>query len=95
VAALGEARLVNEDQTIRFGSVRCSTPPGHVGDRVHGSKLIVVGRRTTVPARRPGNAGRIVVLLNRSPTTLPSRISTEPTLSAPPRQPPALRGIDR
>ena len=46
--ALGEERLVNEDQTIRFGSVRYSTPPGHVGDRVwcrvHGSELVVVAR---------------------------------------------------
>jgi transposase len=48
VLALGEERLVNDDQTIRFGSVRYSTPPGHVGDRVwcrvHGSELIIVGR---------------------------------------------------
>jgi len=46
VLALGEERLVNEDQTIRFGSVRYSTPPGHVGQRVwcrvHGSELVVV-----------------------------------------------------
>lgn len=28
--ALGETRKVNPDQTIRFGSVRYSTPPGHV-----------------------------------------------------------------
>jgi transposase len=45
VAALGEERLVNDDQTIRFGSVRYSTPPGHVGDRVwcrvHGSELVI------------------------------------------------------
>ena len=34
VLALGEERLVNDDQTIRFGSVRYSTPPGHAGDRV-------------------------------------------------------------
>ncbi|RZU51323.1 transposase [Krasilnikovia cinnamomea] len=33
-AALGEERLVNDDQTVRFGSVRYSTPPGHVGSRV-------------------------------------------------------------
>jgi transposase len=48
VLALGEERLVNDDQTIRFGSVRYSTPPGHVGDRVwcrvHGSELIIVAR---------------------------------------------------
>jgi hypothetical protein len=33
-AALGEERLVNDDQTVRFGSVRYSTPPGHVDTRV-------------------------------------------------------------
>ena len=33
VLALGEERLVNDDQTIR-SVVRYSTPPGHVGDRV-------------------------------------------------------------
>ncbi|GGN19708.1 hypothetical protein GCM10010109_33280 [Actinoplanes campanulatus] len=32
--ALGEERLVNDDQTVRFGSVRYSTPPGHIGSRV-------------------------------------------------------------
>jgi hypothetical protein len=33
-AALGETRLVNTDQTVRFGSVRYSTPPGLVGTEV-------------------------------------------------------------
>jgi transposase len=33
-AGLGEERLVNDDQTVRFGSVRYSTPPGHVDTRV-------------------------------------------------------------
>ena len=51
VLALGEERLVNEDQTIRFGSVRYSTPPGHVGQRVwcrvHGSELVIVARAGT------------------------------------------------
>ncbi|HCT75358.1 MAG TPA: IS21 family transposase [Micromonosporaceae bacterium] len=46
--ALGEERLVNEDQTVSFGSVRYSTPPGHVGTkvwcRVAGDELVVVGR---------------------------------------------------
>jgi transposase len=32
--ALGETRTVNADQTIRFGSVRYSTPPGLVGREV-------------------------------------------------------------
>jgi transposase len=51
VLALGEERLVNDDQTIRFGSVRYSTPPGHVGDRVwcrvHGTALVIVARHGT------------------------------------------------
>lgn len=48
VRALGEERLVNDDQTIRFGSVRYSTPPGQVRQRVwcrvHGSELVIVAR---------------------------------------------------
>ncbi|WP_433230034.1 hypothetical protein ACQP2H_30590 [Micromonospora sp. CA-248260] len=32
--ALGEQRLVNDDQTVSFGSVRYSTPPGHVATKV-------------------------------------------------------------
>jgi transposase len=45
-AALGEERLVNDDQTVRFGSVRYSTPPGHVDRkvwcRVVGDELVIV-----------------------------------------------------
>ena len=55
VLALGEERLVNDDQTVRFGSVRYSTPPGHVGDRVwcrvHGSELVIVARDGSGPGR--------------------------------------------
>jgi transposase len=47
-AALGETRTVSDDQTIRFGSVRYSTPPGHVGTavwcRVYGDELIITAR---------------------------------------------------
>lgn len=47
-AALGETRRVDDDQTIRFGSVRYSTPPGyvdaHVWCRVEGEELVVVAR---------------------------------------------------
>ena len=49
VAALGETRLVRDDQTVRWGSVRYSLPKVWVGRsvwcRVHGDELIVVGRR--------------------------------------------------
>ena len=51
VLALGQERLVSDDQTIRFGSVRYSTPPGHAGGRVwcrvHGSELVIVARAGT------------------------------------------------
>jgi hypothetical protein len=47
VAAHGETRVVRDDQTIRFGSVRYSTPPGHIGHEVwcavHGDELVIVG----------------------------------------------------
>jgi transposase len=46
--ALGEERLVADDQTIRFGSVRYSTPPGHCGSRVWcrvaGDELVITAR---------------------------------------------------
>jgi hypothetical protein len=45
-AALGVTRAVGTDQTIRFGSVRYSTPPGHVGAevwvRTDGGELVIV-----------------------------------------------------
>jgi len=44
-AALGETRSVNPDQTIRFGSVRYSVPPGLVGEevwvRADGDELVI------------------------------------------------------
>jgi transposase len=50
-AALGETRRVDDDQTIRWSSVRYSTPPGHVGAevwcRVHGDELVIVGATDT------------------------------------------------
>jgi hypothetical protein len=43
--ALGQERLVDADQTIRFGSVRYSTPDGHQGSkvwvRVAGEELVI------------------------------------------------------
>ena len=50
-SALGEERLVNDDQTVRFGSVRYSTPPGHVDTRVWcrvvGDELAIVAMTAT------------------------------------------------
>jgi transposase len=58
VVALGEERLVNEDQTVRFGSVRYSTPPGHVDTRVWcrvvGEELVIVAMTSTGTWRLPG-----------------------------------------
>jgi transposase len=46
--ALGGERLVGDDQTVRFGSVRYSTPPGHAGTsvwcRVAGEELVITAR---------------------------------------------------
>jgi hypothetical protein len=46
--ALGDERLVNDDQTVSWGSVRYSTPKGHVGSkvwcRVAGDELVIVAR---------------------------------------------------
>ncbi|MBA3877430.1 MAG: IS21 family transposase [Anaerolinea sp.] len=47
-AALGETRTVNDDQTIRLGSVRYSTPRAFVGAevwvRVAGDEVVIVAR---------------------------------------------------
>jgi transposase len=49
--ALGDERVVDDSQTIRFSSVRYSTPPGHVGTtvwcRVVGDELVIVARTRT------------------------------------------------
>jgi hypothetical protein len=54
-AALGQTRLVNTDQTVRFGSVRYSTPPGLVGAevwvRAAGDDLVVVADMNALALR--------------------------------------------
>jgi transposase len=54
--ALGEERLVGDDQTIRFGSVRYSTPPGHAGQRVW---CRVAGQELVITARTARGAGEV------------------------------------
>lgn len=54
--ALGQERLVETDQTIRFGSVRYSTPPGHVGAKVW---CRVVGEELAIVARTGGGLAEI------------------------------------
>ena len=60
--ALGQTRTVNTDQTIRFGSVRYSTPPGLVGAevwvRAAGDELVVVADLDALPAAPEWVAGR-------------------------------------
>ena len=54
-AALGTTRVVGTDQTIRFGSVRYSTPPGLTGAevwaRADGDELVVVADLGALPLR--------------------------------------------
>jgi transposase len=54
-AALGETRLVNTDQTVRFGSVRYSTPLGLVGTevwvRAAGDELVIVADLNSLALR--------------------------------------------
>lgn len=60
--ALGQTRSVNTDQTIRFGSVRYSTPPGLVGAevwvRAAGAELVVVADLDALPVTPSWAAGR-------------------------------------
>jgi transposase len=63
-SALGEERLVNDDQTVRFGSVRYSTPPGHVESRVW---CRVVGEELAIVAMTPAGT----VEITRHPLSTP------------------------
>ncbi len=73
--ALGVTRTVGTDQTIRFGSVRYSTPPGLVGAevwvRVAGEELVVVADLDTLavaPGWAAGRAGLTEVARHRLST---------------------------
>jgi hypothetical protein len=60
-AALGETRMVGTDQTVRFASVRYSTPPGLAGAevwvRADGDELVATADLAALPAR-PGWAAQ-------------------------------------
>ena len=65
--ALGETRTVATDQTIRFGSVRYSTPPGLIGRevwaRVDGEELVI-----TANQNHDGQAGLVKVARHKLST---------------------------
>ncbi|MGH7611413.1 MAG: Mu transposase domain-containing protein, partial [Candidatus Dormibacteria bacterium] len=85
-AALGETRRVNSDQTVRFGSVRYSTPPGHVGEavwcRLEGEELVVVARTDTgleeIARHRASTPGRPQILASHYPNHPGGRQSLRP-----------------
>ena len=70
-AALGETRSVNTDQTIRFGSVRYSTPPGLVGSevwvRAEGEELVITANQDHLQDQ-VGNSGLVEVARHRLST---------------------------
>jgi hypothetical protein len=71
-AALGETRIVRDDQTVRFGSVPYSLPKVWIGHevwcRVHGNELVVVAR---------GPAGLVEVIRHELSTPGRPRILDE------------------
>ena len=83
--ALGTTRSVGTDQTIRFGSVRYSTPPGLVGAEVwvrpDGDELVVVADLNALPstpawAAQQGALGLVEVARHRLST--PGRPRIDP-----------------
>lgn len=71
--ALGEERLVETDQTIRFGSVRYSTPDGHQGSKVW---VRVVGDELVVTAQAAAGLAEIARHRLSTPGTRGSLMST-------------------
>lgn len=77
-AALGMTRIVNTDQTIRFGSVRYSTPPGLVGSEVWvgvaGTVPVIVADLDALSVRQgwaDGRAGGVSSFLCKDPVGYP------------------------
>ncbi len=82
--ALGLARTVSTDQTIRYNSVRYSTPPGLVGTqvwaRVAGAELVIVADLSTLPVAPPWAHGRAgLVEVARHATSTPGNPRIEPS----------------
>lgn len=77
-AAAGETRSVNTDQTVRFGSVRYSTPPGLVGRevwvRVEGEELVITAQLVNGLATGP-QQGLVEVARHRLSTPGNPRIN--------------------
>jgi len=65
-AALGEPRAVGDDQTVRWGSVRYSTPDGHQGKQVW---CRIVGEELVITASNSAGLGEIC----RHPLSTPGR----------------------
>lgn len=70
--ALGQERLVGDDQAVRFGSVRYSAPPGYAGTRV---RCRVAGEELVVTTRTSRGAAEIA--RHRLPVPGSPRIADE------------------
>jgi hypothetical protein len=92
-AALGETRTVEEDQTISYGSVRYSTPPGWVGEQVwcraEGEELMIVGAGEQglqeVLRHRLSVPGRPQILPEHYPDHPEGRETMQPRIRGPER----------
>jgi transposase len=93
-AALGEERLVNDDQTVRVGSVRYSTPPGHVGQRVWARQIgdylaitaMTAGGVTEIARHRLSTPGKPVGARRALPEPSEHRRRPETTAPQAPQQ---------
>lgn len=87
-AALGETRIVRDDQTVRFHSVPYSLPKAWVGQevwcRVHGEELVAVGR---------GPSGLVEVRRHQLSTPGHPRILDEDYPGYPPGNGPKIRPL--
>lgn len=100
--ALGQTRMVNSDQTIRFGSVRYTAPPELAGPevraRVEGDDLVITARidsglsevarhRLSTPGN-PRSTTRTTSTMRRTPPGRRSRRRSRPATMRRPRSSP-------